>query len=390
MPLGETLPPEDRPFPDPRTGRGIRQITTADCASEAVYFEQQGFTADERYLVLRSERGGPSNLYRCDLTDGSLTPLLPGEGRHLQTKWTPVFHDGRSVLLNGSQIRTAAGEPAEDSHHLFLLDIETGELSDFATLPDSLPGKVNGSTMTRDGRYLAFGTTEAGSRYPIPTGVSQKEGPRMHIGRYDRQTGEVVHVAQWDGGFSHVLINPTDPDRITFIPNGALCWNMTVPDDQRARTMVARVGSGTVEPLITPLKYRTVTHETWSRDGERMFFFDKTYPDWLPVSVCSVDKDGGDWQCHYMTYRYYLGHGSQSPDGRYFIADCQKWQDSPLLEIDLETGRADILCWPDASQDGGHGAAAHVHPSYSPSGRYITYTSDQLGQPQVFVLEREG
>ncbi|MEX0654627.1 MAG: hypothetical protein WD534_09040 [Phycisphaeraceae bacterium] len=45
---------------DDKTGRELWQITSAEAVSEAVYFEAQAFTADERYLVFRSERDGAS------------------------------------------------------------------------------------------------------------------------------------------------------------------------------------------------------------------------------------------------------------------------------------------------------------------------------------------
>ncbi len=36
--------------------------------------------------------------------------------------------------------------------------------------------------------------------------------------------------------------------------------------------------------------------------------------------------------------------------------------------------------------DGGHAKQAHVHPSFSPKGNYICYTSDRTGVPQVYVV----
>ena len=118
----------------------------------------------------------------------------------------------------------------------------------------------------------------------------------------------------------------------------------------------------------------------------RMFFFDKNWREWKPAIIGSVNRDGGDWRAHFTSYTLNLGHGRSSSDGEFFIADCQKKHDSPLILIDLRTGANQILCWPDASNDGGHPASAHVHPSFSPKGNFITYTSDRSGTPQVYVL----
>lgn len=83
------------------------------------------------------------------------------------------------------------------------------------------------------------------------------------------------------------------------------------------------------------------------------------------------------------------GHSiSMHPDGRraFYITDCQKAHDSPLILIEMATGNHEVLCWPDASQEGGHAAVAHVHPSFSPRGNFIAYTSDKTHAPQVYVV----
>jgi Tol biopolymer transport system component len=129
-----------------------------------------------------------------------------------------------------------------------------------------------------------------------------------------------------------------------------------------------------------------VTHESWAPDGERMWFFDKNAGEWLPVSICSVARDGSDWRCHFTSYHHRLGHGRLDVTGRIFISDCQQRHDSPLLQIDAASGAHQVLCWPDSSNDGGHDACAHVHPSISPSGRFACYTSDRSGAPQVHLV----
>ena len=64
----------------------------------------------------------------------------------------------------------------------------------------------------------------------------------------------------------------------------------------------------------------------------------------------------------------------------------QKPKDNPLILVDLKSGGHRILCWPDSSVAGGHPKSAHVHPSFSRSGKYIAYTSDRTGTPQVYVV----
>jgi Tol biopolymer transport system component len=161
---------------------------------------------------------------------------------------------------------------------------------------------------------------------------------------------------------------------------------MSLPMDQRARTWIANMETGEMKQFLTcPYGFRA-THESWSPNGERFFFFKKSVPGWMPVSIASISKEGDDWQEYYTNDTIRLGHGRASDDGKWFISDGQDPGYNPLVLLNLETGDTEFLCWADASIKEGHGAHAHVHPSFSSSGRFVTYTSDKTGTPQVYVV----
>jgi oligogalacturonide lyase len=161
---------------------------------------------------------------------------------------------------------------------------------------------------------------------------------------------------------------------------------MTLPMDQRARTWKIDLRQGTDRQFLTvPYGYRA-THESWTRDGSRFFFFRKTRPGWAPVAICSIDKEGGDFRLHYESDTIKLGHGSTSRDGGWFISDCQEPGINELVLVNLQNGEGTVLCYPNSTVDGGHDAHAHVHPSFSPQGNFVVYTSDRSGTPQVYVV----
>ena len=89
---------------------------------------------------------------------------------------------------------------------------------------------------------------------------------------------------------------------------------------------------------------------------------------------------------YYTHKKICLGHGISAPDGKWFVSDGQDPDYNPLVLLNLETGNATFLCWPNASIKGGHSQHAHVHPSLSSSGRYACYTSDVTGTAQVYVV----
>ena len=58
--------------PDLATGHMVWQITSHDSASEAVYFENQPFTSDDKYVVFGSKRTGDWQIYRADMQTGEI------------------------------------------------------------------------------------------------------------------------------------------------------------------------------------------------------------------------------------------------------------------------------------------------------------------------------
>lgn len=367
------LPPEWIKTRDARTGRELWQITSAPCHNEAVYFECQGFSAGNRYLIFQSDRSGQPEYYRADLESGELAQLTENCGAF---DFSRTLHpDGRHLFYIGHDA-------------LWRTDVETGETERIFLNGGKYPGELWGYpvSFSKDGKRMVAAVMDHGRMNPIPNGLGELLGAFTTLIRIDLESGVAQAVCEWPTGLSHPMICPADADFITFVPKGNGCWNMELPREQRVRLMGVNAVTGEMKPFLCPPRFRTITHESWSPDGERLFFFDKNAGEWTPVSVSSMKRDGSDWQAHFTSYDHRLGHGVCSPDGRWFVADVQNKGNSPLFLLDLRNGSHAILCWPDASNDRGHDAGAHVHPSFSPDGRMITFTSDKTGHPQVYVV----
>jgi Tol biopolymer transport system component len=356
VPKGESSQVEWIKETDERTGREVWQITSHDSASEACYFEAQAFTSDDKYMVFSSKRTGEWQFYRCDLESGALKKLT--DVRDLSLRYT-MHPDGKRIFyIDGSAL---CAIDVYDLRIDTLLDLDKSGLE--------RPQMAN--SFSADGRYaLVNSRTESG----------------MSIYRTNLISGKMEHVLTWEGRYSHALINPVYPHLVTFVPYPDTQNDMSLPMDKRARTWMANMESGEVKPFLTcPYGFRA-THESWSSDGERFFFYKKSVPGWMPVSIASISKAGDDWREYYTNDTIRLGHGRASDDGKWFISDGQDPGYNPLVLLNLETGEPVFLCWADASIRDGHSAHAHVHPSFSSSGRFITYTSDKTGTPQVYVV----
>jgi Tol biopolymer transport system component len=347
----------------PETGREVWQITSDTAPAVACYFERQAFTSDESYVVYASRKSDSWRLYRCDLESGIERAISPTARKIMDDDYT-IMPDGERVCyLDGWKLyATHVGSLKEE----VLIDFK-------AKLPR--PPVYTGS-FTNDGRYTL-----------VYVRGDQQDYDRTIIYRVDLREGELVEMKNQPAGkITHPLINPEDPDVITYVPGPDTQNDMSLPMDQRARTWKVDLNAGTDRQFLTmPYGFRA-THESWSHDGERFFFFRKTRPGWSPAAICSQDKLGEDFRVHYESEDIKLGHGTVSRDGRWFVSDSQQPGTNELVLLNLESGEARVLCWPNSSVDGGHSQRAHVHPSFSPRGNYICFTSDRSGVSQVYVV----
>ncbi len=351
----------------PETGREIYQITSDTAPSVACYFERQAFTADEKYVVYASRKSGRWRLYRSELSTGIARAITPDQRM--------VMVDEYSLMPDGKRVSYL------DGWRLFATDVETMKeelLFDYTGLLPFMP--LYTGSFTNDGRYTLV--------YVRGDKLKDEQADTLSaIYRTDLETGEIIEVHRQPGGkINHPLINPEYPDVITYVPGPDTQNDMSLPMEQRARSWKIDLKEGSNSQFLTvPYGYRA-THESWSHDGERFFFFRKTRPGWSPVAICSQDRMGKDVRIHYESETIRLGHGVSSHDGSWFVADSQEPGKNELLLLNLETGEARVLCWPNSSVTAGHDMQAHVHPSFSPKGSYVCFTSDRTGTPQVYVI----
>lgn len=345
-------------FADPQTGRKVWQITSHDSGNVAVYFERQAFTADDNYLVFGSKRKGSWQVYRANLKSGEINPI--SDRKNIGPNTFTIHPNGKSVcyIHNNILYKTDVAELNENVWFDF-----NGLLGGGARFSNSFSADAQFTLLTT--------LTDSG----------------MAIFRLNLNNGDLDHAMTWkDGRFSHPLICPSNPDLITFVPYPDTQNDMSLPMEKRARTWIVDMKTGKARQFLTmPYGFRA-THESWAWNGERFFFYKKSQPGWTPVSIGSVAQDGSDMQFFYSRSDIRLGHGVSSYDGRWYISDGQDPNLNPLILLDLKTGNATTLCWPNASIDEKNGQHGHVHPSVSFSSNFVCYTSDVTGVPQVYVV----
>lgn len=365
-------------YNDKDTGHEIWQMTSSNAGTWHGHFNTISMTPDDRYLVFSSERTGSWQLYRASLENGEILQLTDVES--LSSSSFTVHPNGKEVYFGFDG-------------KLGRANITTGEIykAEF-----DVP-IIFRRLISNNGQFTVVTHTDEHttiflislSEPEVKAKLQWPRGSTLKLPEYE------ASGLQWTGGISHTMMNPEYPWLVTFLPRSNYRdvtqyfdkqRDMSLPMNMRARAWLWDARTGEARPFVSAPYYYSYTHESWGWTGERFYFFLKSAPGWVPNHISSVNKEGNDLQYHHSDDTLRLGHGASSHDGKWFISDGQDPGRNPLRLINLKTGKWEDLAWPDAAISGadgasGHSIQAHVHPSFSPSGNFVTYTGNPTGEP---------
>lgn len=366
--VGCTAAPTERiVYRDAKTGNEVWQVSQGDSMSLMPYFETQAFTHDDRFAVFKSRREGDWKLYSTSIATGEVRKI---SDRTVEGSYS-VYATGDEVIFMERGVIYAVNVATHAERVLFDAN---GKVAESAISFNAL--------FTNDGAWMVL------------TGQNPDRSAsfyRLHV-----PTGRLERVYGSKTGFTHPMINPVYPNLITFVPKPDKRAMYDLPREERARGMLLNTDDGSVRPFVMSERGWRATHETWSKDGERLYYFDKLHKSGYAdptqgweICVVSIDRDGGNRTVHYANSVFKLAHGIATEDEHLFVCDVDRPRSNPLFLVDLRTGQAEILCWPDQTQPSlGNVQTEHVHPLFSRSGNYVAFTSDRNspGVPQAFIV----
>lgn len=375
---------------DPRTGVNVWCLAAdADRHVGSTYFYLPSMSADERYLVVavgdpdQPPKEQPWRVGRVDLQTGATT-LLIDEHAGL---WRDVADDGESappplggrwpqVHPNGRELVAVA------ANRIVALSLDTLEPRLVALGPADGEVELAGDLRFVDERTFLLNCRHARGE----KGVA--------VGRDDGSSA--VEAFRWCDErdvFCHLQsVPPAGPE------DEVRCTAAMLPDHQnkfresdgkRARCWFFNLTRFEARPFLIMPPGERATHEYWVRTdaGPRLFYHRKRCATWTPNRIESVDVAGGDRRVHYASDDRPMGHSSVSPDGRWLVTDVEDAEAGELIRIDLHTGASTVLCYPGASWASNE--VGHVHPSFSPSGRWVLFTSDRTGRAAAYAVPVE-
>jgi oligogalacturonide lyase len=366
--MGRVFQEETREFRDEQTGSRILQLTDDPSINHHLYFLTPSLTPDESVLVFASYRTGRCEYFKRPFPDGDAVQLTDeAEGVHGYSG--VITPDGRTLLYTaGGAVRS--------------VDLENLESR---TLGNYEGGQLGECSLSADGRWIV---------------TAIKRGGRSGLAVTAVDGSSAAVVLEIDRTIIHPQFHPTDPDRIAYSQDPAprMWWvrrdgtgNECLYEHGNDEFLVHEtfLGDGSslivvrwpyallrfdlAERLFHPIAAFNAWHIGGSRDG-RTVLCDTAHPD-LGLQLVEVATGARRTVCHPRS----SNSGSQWLKDRYALAE--DWAAAAA-----EKSKA--LSWMEMKTDTVYGPQwPHPHPSFSPSERWVLYTSDVSGSPQVYAAE---
>lgn len=369
-----------------------------DANDQLLYFTSTSLLADDRRLVVISDRTGHPNLFRVDMETEAETQLTFNEDGFLKSY---VYFDGRPY--EGFGRASVSLHPQSGTvfyiHGREIRAVDAGgETRVVATYPH---GQMTAFThISTDGTRLCVPTTDAraldGDRllpgkpdYDID-GRVQAENLSSTLRVYDTATGDEVLCEEVPRAWiTHVQFSPINNDHILY--------NHEWPADCGVRRVWLWDGARHVRlrPEGDGRRAEDWTcHEMWERDG-RFLIYHGAYADG-PGFLGRVRPDGTDrveisFPDGWTQYGHFtVGNPGWLVSDGYYRRDDDPTQGAgrwlTLQRVDWEAGEIDWvpLCRHGSSWDS---QDSHPHPIYNHAGDAVYFTSDKDGKRAVYRVD---
>jgi oligogalacturonide lyase len=354
-------PSEWQRYINGQTGSCVIRLTNAPCINHPLYYLANSFSSDGRWLVFVSDRGGKMDLHRVNLENGEIQRLTDLDG--LQPFSGNVIDDTVYFTTTGQIHR---------------LDLYEGIDQVIVDRPGCSFGEV---TVSCDRQWLASLITKEGSAGLLVARIDGSE------------TRTILENAR---ALYHPQFHPCDPSRLIYSADppdpriwtvrsdgtGDRCVYRNAPNEwfvhetflgKSDRLMVVHWRHGIYLVGLEDGKLERLTdlsawHIALCPDGS-LIVCDTHLPD---VGICLIDPQTGRQRC--------LCQSRASSKG------WQWHKDVPLTAVGSAPGWATMV--EEATGETAYGPQhTHPHPSFSPDGRRVTFTSDVTGHPQVYMVE---
>ncbi|MBP2169402.1 oligogalacturonide lyase [Erwinia toletana] len=366
-------------FRDAETGAAITRLTPPEVLCHRNYFYQKCFTRDGNHLLFAAEFDGNRNYYLLDLQQQQAIQLTEGKGDN-----------------------TFGGFLSDDDRYLWYVKNERSlQRVDLATLEETSIYQVPAD-------WVGYGTWVANSDCTQLVGIEIaredwepltdwqifqrffEKNPHCRLQRIDLKSGAAQTIHQQHLWLGHPIYRPHDNSTVAFCHEG--------PHDLiDARMWLINEDGSNIRKVKDHAPGESCTHEFWVPDGSALIYvsYHKDRPD---RQICRFNPDTQHNEVlmtmpacsHLMSNEngtLLVGDGSGTPvdvqDTDGYTIDNDPW----LYVFDVAQRSYFRLAAHNSSWRvlNGDRQVTHPHPSFTPDGRQVLFTSDYQGQPALYL-----
>jgi oligogalacturonide lyase len=386
MTVGQTHPPEWREYMDPLTHKRVCQLTNSTAEDYHLYFYNPSVTPDGKYLIFISERTGISNLFRMDLQNGEIVQMT--DARPARAEYWPFTEAVKGVGSCLPAIGNAGQEAFYfEGNDLFAVEIESMKQRQLLSLPaDRRPSMLQANP---SGDTLVFATWDeslfmehsqrayAGEYFPNEHFYQETTST---ITRVETETGQAEEVLRKEKFWiNHVHVHPQNRDLILF------CHEYSKSPD---RMWLLGIANQKCAPIPGQNADEWYEHEFWSADGQRVCFHGGLAHDNTQGFCGWCSADGVDYtKAYHSTSGRAYAHYNLHPDGKTMVTDGEA-RPGCISKVHLQDDRQEfeILCRHD-SYTFGDDQRCHPHPSFTPDGTQVIFTSNRTGSSNIYLTD---
>jgi oligogalacturonide lyase len=358
--VGKVYPSERKRVENAQPGYEVTQWTTTG-SNNHLYFNIESFV-DNNHFMFYSSRSGKTNLFMMDMATGVMTQMTD-EVSMTQTSWAlPQFHS--LWFLTKTELK--------------VLDTKTFEVRTLFVFDTLRPESF---AVTCDGKYCVF----AANKHP-GFAANHSTGPYA-LFRLDLATKAIRQISP-DRGFkmSHVQASPVDPTRVSY------CWQHIYQPG--APGMVGgtpnRIWWNNIDgtdggPVGIQEFGLHRTHEFWFPDGSAMGYSARYQygPNKGREFIGIITPDGG--KNFMMPAPVSSSHNQIFRDNKHWVSDLYDGMQLVLFTIEgTSIVKKEVLYKHDSSMEG---QPSHPHPHFSPDGKYILFSTDRSGTPEIYTVK---
>lgn len=360
MAKGTIYPNESKVIQDYRTGRKIRQITSHQSIHHHPFFMIPAYDADMERLIFVSHRTGKPQIFAEIRATGQLLQMTDRED--LKEWSVHPAHKGDYIYFTaasgGWRIRTDTLEEEQLFAYPQGMSAKQGMVG----------GALGTTALSFDDRWWA---------------LHYRENGQDCLAVIDTVTKAAATILRRDS-IAHLQFCPDDANLLFYAgPPHDRVWAINRDGSANRRIYQRNVA-----------KKEWITHESWIPGTRELAFVD-----W-PNGVRCVHADTGEER---RVTSVNAWHAVCNRQGTKMVADTN-FPDIGLQLFDPldSAGEPQTLCHPEASSLGehwdgpfpyDHGPVAvyapqhtHPHPSFSPDGSLVVYTSDRSGFSQIYEV----